>query len=65
MLARGSALDCAAIQNVLIVSGGMSRERDRELKSRLVRIVAMLTRMAMQFDGVSESSSEDNQSSEH
>ena len=26
-----------------------------ELKSKLVRIVAMLTRMAMKFDGVSES----------
>jgi hypothetical protein len=36
----------------------LSRETDHELKSRLVRIVAMLTRMAMKFDGVSESSSE-------
>jgi four helix bundle protein len=57
-IARGSALECAAIQDVLVVSGGLSRETDHELKSRLVRIVAMLTRMAMKFDGVSESSSE-------
>ena len=48
-IARGSALECAAIQDVLVVSGGLSRETDHELKSRLVRIVAMLTRMAMKF----------------
>ena len=53
-IARGSALECAAIQDVLVVSGGMSRETDHELKSKLVRIVAMLTRMAMKFDGVAE-----------
>ena len=43
---------------MLVVSGGMSRETDHELKSKLFRIVAMLTRMAMKFDGVSESLSE-------
>jgi coenzyme F420-reducing hydrogenase alpha subunit len=64
-IARGSALECAAIQDVLVVSGGMSRETDHELKSKLVRIVAMLTRMAMKFDGVSETLSEYNQSGEH
>ncbi len=57
-IARGSALECAAIQDVLVVSGGVSRETDHELKSRLVRIVAMLTRMAMKFDGVAESQGE-------
>jgi four helix bundle protein len=60
-IARGSALQCAAIQDMLVVSGGLIRETDQELKSRLVRIVAMLTRMAMKFDGVSESPSEYNQ----
>jgi four helix bundle protein len=64
-IARGSALECAAIQDVLVVSGGLSRETDQELKSRLVRIVAMLTRMAMKFDGVSESPSEYNQSGDY
>ena len=64
-IARGSALECAAIQDVLVVSGGMSRETDHELKSKLARIVAMLTRMAMKFDGVSETLSEYNQSGEH
>jgi hypothetical protein len=43
----------------------MSRETDRELKSKLVRIVAMLTRMAMKFDGVSESLSEYDQSGDY
>ena len=43
----------------------MSRETDHELKSKLVRIVAMLTRMAMKFDGVSESLSEYNQSGDY
>jgi four helix bundle protein len=57
-IARGSALECAAIQDVLVVSGGINREASFELKSKLVRIVAMLTRMAMKFDGVSERPSE-------
>ena len=54
-IARGSALECAAIQDVLVVSGGLNRETSFDLKSKLVRIVAMLTKMAMKFDGVSES----------
>ena len=57
-IARGSALECAAIQDVLVVSGGLNLETNFELKSKLVRIVSMLTRMAMKFDGVSESLSE-------
>ena len=64
-IARGSALECAAIQDVLVVSGGMNRKTDHDLKSKLVRIVAMLTRMAMKFDGVSESLSEYNQSGDY
>jgi four helix bundle protein len=39
-IARGSALECAAIQDVLVVSGGLDRETTLELKSKLVRIVA-------------------------
>ena len=57
-IARGSALECAAIQDVLVVSRGMNREASFDLKSKLVRIVAMLTKMALKFDGVSESLSE-------
>jgi hypothetical protein len=61
-MVRGSAVECAAIQGLLVVSGGLSRETDQELKSRLGRIVGMLTRMAMKFECVSESPSEYNQS---
>lgn len=64
-IARGSALESAAIQDLLVVSGGLSQETDIELKSRLVRVVAMLTRMALKFDGVSESSSEYNRSGDN
>ena len=64
-IARGSALECASIQDVRVVSGGMNRKTDHDLKSKLVRIVAMLTRMAMKFDGVAETLSEYNQSGEH
>jgi four helix bundle protein len=53
-IARGSALECAAIQEVLVVSGGLKLKTSIELKSKLVRIVAMLTRMAIKFDGISE-----------
>ena len=54
-IARGSAFECAAVQDVLVVSGGLDDARSRELKMNLKRIVAMLTRMAMKFDGVRES----------
>jgi four helix bundle protein len=53
-IARSSALECAAIQDVRVVSGGLSRETNQKLKSKLVRIVSMLTRMAMKFDGIAE-----------
>jgi four helix bundle protein len=64
-IAGGSALECAAIQDVLVVSGGLNRETSFELKSKLVRIVAMLTRMAMKFDGVSERPREYNLDDDH
>ena len=51
-IAIGSALGSAAIQDVLVISGGMSRETDHERKARRVRVVAMLTRIAMKLDGV-------------
>ena len=55
-IARGSSLECAAIQDVLVASGGLEGVASRELKRKLKRIVSMLTRMAMKFDGVGESS---------
>jgi four helix bundle protein len=53
-IARGSALECAAIQDVLIASKGITVEMDQELKLKLSRIVSMLTRMAMKFENTSE-----------
>ncbi len=59
-IARGSAIECAAIQDVLVVSVGLNRESSFDLKCKLLRIVAMLTKTGMKFDGVSESLSEYN-----
>jgi four helix bundle protein len=53
-IARGSALECAAIQDVLVRTKGIKVQDDAEMKVMLHRIVAMLTRMAMRFDGVAE-----------
>jgi four helix bundle protein len=53
-IARGSALECAAIQDVLVASGGLNVESSRAMKRKLHRIVSMLTRMAMKLDGVAE-----------
>ncbi|MCS7471624.1 four helix bundle protein [Stieleria sp. ICT_E10.1] len=53
-IARGSALECAAIQDVLTATGGLDAATGRELKLKLKRIVSMLTRMVMKTDTVSE-----------
>ena len=60
-IARGSALECAAIQDVLVTTKGIKVQNDATMKAMLHRIVAMLhrtvamlTRMAMKFDGVAE-----------
>jgi hypothetical protein len=53
-IARGSALECAAIQDVLIASKGLDIAKNIELKEKLARIVSMLTRMAMKFENISE-----------
>ena len=55
-IARGSTFECAAIQDVLVASGGMDAVISRDMKLKLKRIVSMLTRMAMKFDGIAESS---------
>lgn len=57
-IARGSTFECAAIQDVLVASGGMDEESSDELKRLLRRIVSMLTRMAIKLDGVTESAVE-------
>lgn len=44
-IARGSALECAAIQDVLQVGQALKDDESREQKIELDRIVAMLCRM--------------------
>lgn len=59
-IARGSAFECAAIQDVLVASGGLDTALSLAMKRKLKRIVSMLTRLAMRFDGVAESPAEYN-----
>ena len=54
-IARGSALECAAIQDVLAKSGALDVATCDLLKRKLKRIVAMLTRLVTPSDRVSES----------
>jgi four helix bundle protein len=54
-IAHGSALECAAIQDVLVVSGGIDIDLGSSSKAKLRRIVAMLTRLALPTDRVAES----------
>ena len=44
-IARGSALECAAIQDVWVVGKAMELEESRQRKMELDRIVAMLSRL--------------------
>ncbi len=45
-IARGSALECAAIQDVLHVGQALTAEDNVRLKELLVRIVSMLTKLS-------------------
>ena len=45
-IARGSALECAAIQDVLQVGNALPAQENARMKELLNRIVAMLTRMS-------------------
>ncbi len=44
-IARGSAMECSAIQDVLQVCGALSVQENKKYKKLLDRIVAMLTRL--------------------
>ena len=44
-IARGSALECAAIQDVLVVGKALDREESRQRKTELHRMAAMLSRL--------------------
>ena len=64
-IARGSAFECAAIQDVLIASGGLSAVSNGEMKQKLKRIVSMLTRMVMMADTAAETPAAYNEELDH
>jgi four helix bundle protein len=53
-IARGSALECAAVQDCLQACEVISAEEDRYGKEMLLRIVPMLTRLTQRRQGVRE-----------
>jgi four helix bundle protein len=53
-IARGSALECAAIHDILISFEEIDSELNRVGKTNLKRIVSMLTRLIQRTDSVSE-----------
>ena len=53
-IARGSALECAAIQDVLQVCEALSADDDDQQKARLDRLVAMLTKLGQRGYAVRE-----------
>jgi hypothetical protein len=57
-IARGSALECAAIHDILVSFEAIDLEVNRVGKINLKRIVSMLTRLIQRTDSVSEGSIE-------
>ena len=53
-IARGSALECAAAQDVLQVCGALDAKKNSEAKQMLDRIVAMLTKLGRRGYSVEE-----------
>jgi four helix bundle protein len=53
-IARGSALECAAIHDVLRICDAIDDESNAFGKSNLKRIVSMLTRLIQRTDNVAE-----------
>ena len=53
-IARGSALECAAIQDVLQVCEALSADDNNQQKALLDRIAAMLTKLGQRGYGVRE-----------
>lgn len=45
-VARGSALECAAVLDAIVALGAVTPEQTADLEELLVRIVAMLTKMS-------------------
>ena len=57
-IARGSALECGAIQDVLQVCGALGTEENARRKATLDRIVAMLTKLGQRGYTIHEESDE-------
>ncbi len=57
-IARGSALECASIHDVLRVCDAIDAESDQRGKSDSKRIVSMLTRLIQRTQAVSEATIE-------
>ena len=57
-IARGSALECAAVQDVLEVSGVLEASENAKSKEILDRVVAMLTRLGKRGYAVGEETAE-------
>ena len=57
-IARGSALECAAIHDMLMACAAVDQEPNRQAKSQLRRIVAMLTRLIQRSHGAGRDRSE-------
>jgi four helix bundle protein len=57
-IARGSALECAAIQDVLQVCEALPAEENAKCKATLDRIVAMLTKLGQRGYTLQEESGE-------
>jgi len=55
-IARGSALECAAIQDVLVVGNALAETESRERKTELDRMAAMLSRLGGRGYNVREES---------
>jgi four helix bundle protein len=53
-IARGSALECASIHDVLLVCDAIDDDTNQIAKSNLKRIVSMLTRLIQRTQTVSE-----------
>jgi four helix bundle protein len=53
-IARGSALECGAVQDVLQICGAISEGENRNRKDLLDRIVAMLTKLGQRGYAVHE-----------
>ncbi len=53
-VARGSALECVAIQDILVATEGVNEATHRQLKRKLHRLVSMLTRLIARSNSVSE-----------